>query len=816
MKKTRLIPLILALSLPIAGCSFEDLMFWKKKNNDTPAQTEKTVTGISEVHAPGTIDKDATLLPSQVDLDLSYSDGSSGSVKAESVEVDTSSLGQKTGKAFYGQFFKNFTIEVVEGGGGGGQTGKTFDELKNIIVNQHNYYIDVESYYQNFPTVKYEGFMANLSNEVYYGTDPEAPSLMVSGYTQVKEQGIAQFVKSIHSDEIVIEKFVTTNTDRTIYDIHGGLIEYIFESNLTKVEDDHYRTSVQDIVGIVGTFSNLELSYVSNPEYIDIVKTGDTIKITSILSAYYYDETTLEKKYNEPVYVGLTIKNIGTTHDELLENFAKSESSKVATPTDWTSAVKEAFSVNLGNFIPPFPSVSYSFQFEYGFIGLDQKYEVYAQDFSCGDIRSSYATALNGQGYLKVGETDVYEKRVDMQEGTLVGIYQVEMKYYARSEAYAGKTFGYYYSGGVFQLTYTFTTEMKVVVSNVGELNTYLGKTAAASVVPFYPEGYDECLVKYFYDKTEAANQSDEGDVYLFTTGKTSYFRIYIDEYSDAIAFYNSYLSAAAAKGFTNVQPSSELGVTFLTNTNEDILIISYVPGMSESSYSSSKYIQAGLRIFKPHENYYQVDIEGDLGVKSISHTSPSNFYHVAQNETVVFSFTIEDGFEFKSVTCNDPSVVLTPDTTMDNKYSFSMPAKNVTITIETQSSSASEGLEYDREYLLYVDASGNNPTYTQPSTTYNKLSMVFKSDGTGMYKRVKWFSSDGHSEEWSLTFSYSLIDGHFSMQFLSGDNTGFYYWRLFGYGGDNEFNKTGVLDSGLITLTVVDGSGNPRQITLK
>ena len=1033
MKKVCLIPLILSLSLPIAGCSFSDLMFWKKKS-DTPAQTEKTVTGISAVHAPQTIEQNATLDPSNVDLDITYSDSSTGSVKAERVSLVTSTLGETTGTAFYGQFYKDFAItvvapsqktiteitevhapqtieqnatlpltsvtldvrysdgttdsvnperimlsteilgeitgyvfvgnvykdftitvisssivrpveilsvtapeeifqgktllcsqvnlsvklsngetfvdepdsidlntntpgEAVEGtvhyadltkeftirvlankvesitavhapsSIGQGESllpsnvtvdvkysdnstatyvstnvvldtsvagsvqgtayygeishtftisviseeqSKSYTELKNGIVNDHNYTIDVVSYYENFPEERYDGVMYNLNDKVFYGTDPEYPNLFLRGYSTVKDQGIVEFVKGLSSDEVVIQNFIATNPELTIYDIHAFLPEYILESELTLVEANHYRTSNQELVSMVAQYSNLELSYISNPEHIDIYKIGNTIKIVSVLTANYYDPETLDPVENEPVYVGLTIRNIGFTSDTVLENFSTSESSKVATPTEWDEELTSDFNDHYNGYIPPFISgLSYSFHHATQWNGLRQKYVIMGEDFNCGDKRTAYAEVLSGEGFSPL-EDGTYEKRVSNEGGTIDQVYRVEMNYISPSVSYGDKTIGYYFVGGVFQIAFLTYTEVTAPVSDVESLNTYIDATAASELMPRFPSAFNSVEVTGFDDRTEINNQLYGGG-FIFATSLTSYFKIKVSSYSDAQSFYAAFKTAANAKGYTKEETNPILCTTTFSDEGNSYIELSRPESFGSSNYPG--YLQCRICI-REYTATYEVEFDKDEGVGTVS---PSYFADVEPGEKVTFSFAVKEGYELDEVACNKEGVEITKESG-ENTYSFIMPASDVVVIITTNSSAASEGLVYDYAYTTYVRADGSSLEEFDEAPSgkaYSKLTLTFNEDGTGQYKRVKYNSSGAEiaGGTYTVNFTYTLVSGKLTVMYVSGDNTGFDKWRLFDAGTAGRGNDGGSFSENKITMTVYDSNVNPTTI---
>lgn len=881
MKKLRFLPFILALALPLSGC---DLFNKKSDTPDTP-QTEKTVTGITAVHAPETVDQNTTLPLKSVSLDISYSDSSTGSVNPERISLDTSTLGEKTGTAFYGQFYKDFSINVVMPSDvqpteilsvhapssiGQGETllpsnvtldvkfsddtiatyaatnvvldtssagtiegkayygnlnkaftivvisqeqSKSYTELRDSILNNHNYTIDVLSYYENFTEERYEGSMYNLNNKVFYGTDPEYPNLFVRGYTTVKDQGIAEFLKSVSSDEVVIQNFIATNPDLTIYDIHSYLIEYILESNLTLVEPNHYRTNDQDLADMVAQYSNLELSYISNPEYIDIYKIGNTIKIVSVLTANYYDPETLEPVENEPVYVGLTVRSIGFTSDVVLENFAVSESSKVADPVEWDSELVKDFNEHHNGYIPPFISgLSYSFHHSTDWNGYRQKYEIKGQDFVCGDKRSTYASVLVEQEGYSLVEENVYEKRVPNEGHTMNQVYRVEMNYIPTSQSYAGKTIGYYYIGGIFQITFLTYTEITTTVNSVASLNTYIDSTAASEIMPRFPSAFNTVEVQSFDDRTEINNQLYGGG-FIFATSLTSYFKIKVAAYSDAQSFYSLFKTAANAKGYTREETNPILCTTSFSDEGNSYIELSRPESFGSANYPG--YLQCRICIREYHATY-EVDFEKDEGIGTIT---PSTLANVEAGQKIVFSFIVKEGYELDEVTCPKPEVVITKEAG-ENQYSFIMPESDVVISITSNSSAAEEGLAYDYAYTTYVrNNSGTLEEYSEPPTgaIYSKLTLTFNEDATGQYKRVKYNSSGAEISggTYIVNFTYSLVNGQFTLIFVDGDNTGFDKWRLFDQGTAGHGNDQGTFSENKITIKVYDSNENPTTIHL-
>ena len=969
------------MSLPIAGCSFDDLMFWKKKNNgeDTPAEQEpsgeepaaKTVTGISAVHTKEEIEKGKELLVSEVDLDLSYSDGTSGSAKAERVSLDTSSVGTKTGTAFYGQFFKDFTIEVVEPAvktiieitevhapgtieqngqlaldrvtldvkysdgttdegihpesislvtsalgevtgtvfvgnvfktftitvveqespdinpveitsvitpesivqdevllasnislkilfSDGSEatlaatdvdfdssktgtiegtayyndlsskfsllvtpksedTSKSFGELRNSILTNHNYTLGIESYYQNFQDERYDGYLYNISNKAYFGTDPNYLNLWDSGFIKVKDQGIAHFYWSITNKAVMLDTFASTNPDRTIYDIESLMVEFLLESSeLVKVSDTHYTCSNQKLIGMIANFSGLELAYISNPASLDIYKSGNELKIEAIYTANYYDEESLDPIENEPVYLGVTIKNIDETHNEVIEAFVEDSSKKVPDVTAWDEECLKAFDDHFDDFVPPFPTgASYTFYGFYDWDGPAQKNYIKCQDIASGDLTESYASQLGAVGF-ELEEDGVYRRRVENEEHTLESIYEARFTYYGESGEYGGHTYGYYYKGGVFQVEFCYYTKLIEAVTSIESLNFYISTTAASEIVPVFPEEYNSAKVSNFDDRTEAVNQQYPDSV-LFATSSTGLFKIHIADYADALDFYTELVSRAQAKGFTSIAHGSGLyaGIIIATDYAGSKITLTDMESVTADTYNG--YLVCQIYIYNNYTLTYSVTLNKDDGVSSAHITSPSNYMKVEEGTKVTFTVSIADGYELDEITSSVEGVVPTEEG--EGTYSFNMPAHDITLNVVTKSKAADEGLEYDREYLVYVGRTDNQQYYTRPTEQgSNKLHFIFKSDGTGTFTYT-WFNSAGNvnAGPYTVEFNYTLIDGKFVITCTDGSNNALFgNFRLFSAGEVDNYNETGIFDSGEITITLSNGSTKMTEVTLK
>ena len=888
MKKVRFLPFILALSLPLTGCDL-----FKKKNStpDTP-QTEKTLSGILLVHAPATIEQDATLEPSSVELDLSYSDGTTSKANAERVELNTATLGVKEGIAFYSSFYKTFEIEVVEkeepsvyaveilsatlpdsieqdeqlvaadisivvkmsdeseenvkatvvdfdssevGTKEGTlyygeltfefelevvakQEEKSFDDLKNSIIENHNYTLTIESYYENFPEERFDGHVYSLSDKAYYGTDVRYLNLWESGFISVKGQGIASFYWSLLSEQVILDTFVATNLERTVYDIQSVLVEFLLESELTKEDDDHYTSENQELIGMIANFSGLELAYISNPEQIDIYKVDNNLKIEATYTANYYDEESLDPVENEPVYLGITISDIGSTHNEVIEEFVEDESKQVAEVTEWDNECLEAFDDHYNGYVPPFPTgASYTFYGFYDKDGIEQKHYIKCQDIAAGNLSSSYASQLGEAGY-DLESDGIYRRRVENLEHTLESIYEAKITYYPEGDAYKGKTYGYYYDGGVFQVEFCYYTQIIEAVTDIESLNYYVSTTGAKNIVPVFPEEYNSAKVTKFDDRTEAINQETPNSV-IFATSGTTLFRIYIPDYEDAVEFYNELLSRAQAKGFTDISHGGGLFAGYVTAMDfaDSKITITDMESKNKEAYEAVGYLECQIYIRNNYTVYYSVTLEKDDGVSSAHITSPYNYMKIEEGTKVTFTVSIASGYELDEITSSVEGVEISKEG--EGIYSFLMPAHNITVNVSSKSTAGSEGLVYDKEYAVYVGRNSGTQYYERPTTEGStKLYFVFNSDGSGTFTYT-WFNSAGNvnAGPYTVEFNYTLISGKFMIVCTDGsDNALFGNFRLFSAGTEGNYNETGVFNENEITITLSNGSGTTKEVTLK
>ena len=774
----------------------------------TVVSSAVTVTSIDSVQAPPTITQNAQLAVTDVVLNVTYSNNSHGTETPTSVEFDSSNLGVQNGTAYFGDLSKGFTITVVAP-----ETDNVFEGFRNSIINNHNYSFEVESYYQNFPEERFDGEYYNLDNQVFYGTDPEVPNLWKRGYSKIKDQGVVEFVMG-QSNEVVVEKFVATNPDLTIYDIDGEVLEYLFEAELSQVGTSHYRLYDQSLVGLVGTYAGLELSYISNPEFIDIRRQEDTILITSILRANYYDESSLEPVENEPVYVGLTVKNIGTTENSVLTEFATSDSSKLVAPTEWDDEMLDNFAEYYKNNVPPFVTgAGYSFCYDAQFNGIEQKYDIMVQDFTSCDLRTSYGSQLEGVGYSHISGS-VYEKVINTQGGSKAERYKVEMSYVDPSEPHRGKTFGYFFPQGNFQITYSMTTQVVGNIDTVEKVNTYIASTEASVMAPALPEtgAFSSSEVRAFTDNTELANQ--RGGDWLFLTASGSYFRIYIPSYEDACEFYQEFISNCADKGFNHVEKSAALHLAYVTDFAESRVIVDYVESFTKEQYEAIGYIQCSYAIRNNYDQTFTFDIEKDAGVESIHRLSPTNYF-ISPGTKVTFSFDLKDGYAFDELVFSDPSIEFQEEEG-ENTFSFIMPSKNVTVNVKTKT--AATDLEFEEEYYVYINNDDRSESSSlHPGHTSQRLSMVFHENGTMTYTRDRFGPSGSHhSGPWSMTVNFTLIDGHFRFEYISGSLSDFDKWRLFTSNVVGSWNDTGTLEEGIITVDVCDSSSNVSTIHLQ
>jgi len=443
MKKRKILVLFPFLGLLLSGCTiqegfetvksfFEDKVYnpvkdWitggGKKEEPSGGET-KTLKEIVEVKAPASIKKGETLAPSAVDLVVKYSDNSTETVKAESVELDTSKAGDAVkGKAKYKGLEKEFTIKVTDEGGGGvtpehaGTEADPYSGADAVLVagtlesgevTEDFYYIKgkVESFEETFNaqygnySFKIEGGFIGwrLKNGPEYAKFNEGDLEVgdtVTMYTKIQAYGeeckpessegyIVKIVKEAPDAELV--SVAITGTPKSAY-LAG---------------DDYSREGLKAIA----TYDNGEDIDVSNGATWTISKAKAEVGDTSITIKAEYEGKSAELVVQVTVQDSDTPVHAGTEADPytgldaciVASKLEESKDAQAKKPTTDSYYIKDVvtkvteFSESYGNF---------TFEINGGFVGYrllngpDKAKFTSANDLQVGDTVTIYAQILH-------------------------------------------------------------------------------------------------------------------------------------------------------------------------------------------------------------------------------------------------------------------------------------------------------------------------------------------------------------------------------------------------------------------------------------
>ena len=170
----------------------------------------------------------------------------------------------------------------------------------------------------------------------------------------------------------------------------------------------------------------------------------------------------------------------------------------------------------------------------------------------------------------------------------------------------------------------------------------------------------------------------------------------------------------------------------------------------------------------------------------------------VEEGSTVTFNVTVDSGYTLNRVYYVFNGVKTTVTAGFSGKYSFVMPAGDVSIGVETTPPAILQNL---------------NGTFSAQVDDHNIYEFYFNSSTrTGTYTRTR--TNSGGSDVWSLNFSFSYSAGTLTLRLTSfvgsADNTSFAVgYRLFTAGEIGSTNTSLVMtgENNIITLTMYRSS---------
>lgn len=609
MNTKRILPILLALPLVISGCSTTP----KKKSTSTPTPSSSEEPSSSS-SAPAPTSSSTSQTPSSSSSSPTPAPSSSSSVvppapsSSSSVVPPTpTSSGTSTPPTPVDPHTPQEYLDE-------------FNLLKNTILNQHNYTLDVHTDYLDEPDKpeesekeSYDNQTIMINNKVYcYDSGLLSGK---TGYIYQKNQGYVSF--DYYGANVLPGKFYSTNPDIGITDFEDLTAENFYLGSYTQeVETPSiFKTSSEDVMALIINFSAYSFysSLTISPEYVyfsvDIEK--HELTMDAHFTYDHYDE--YEKKSD--IHVIIKVNKIGTTTNETFESYLENPTTIYPVRTEWIADEETLLRSRFAGEIPTFPEgASYAFSVEeYEDSGT---YKILVSDRASGDLTSSYAEQITTNEYYEEvpSERDsrlfkrVYDDPSTMTRYT----HTIEMAYEASSVRYPNGRFDILFKG----------TTGPTTIDTVQAFNTYLSTKGYSQFVPQF--GFDSSYtITKFTDMTESKNQELGYHAYEFYSG-TAAFRVYIPSYSDALAAQESYVTALNSEAYGFTKKSSFMGQVVYSNEDKfespSSVTMTSVEAMGQSSYEAIGYIEFRYQVYAlkdPSETPTLVKIQIDTACTS-------------------------------------------------------------------------------------------------------------------------------------------------------------------------------------------------------
>jgi|GEM_PF-4384805 len=614
MNTKRILPILLALPLVISGCNSTP----KKNSTSTPTPSSSSApspTSSTTSQTPSSSSSSPTPAPSSSSSVVPPAPSSSSSV----VPPTPTSSGTSTAPTPVDPHTPQEYLDE-------------FNLLKNTIINQHNYTLDVHTDYIDEPDKpeesedeSYDNQTIMINNKVYcYDSGLLSGK---TGYIYQKNQGYVSF--DYYGANVLPGKFYSTNPNIGITDFEDLTAENFYLGSYTQIDESPsiFKTSSADVMALIINFSAYSFysSLTISPEYayfsVDIEK--HELTMDAHFTYDHYDE--YEKKSD--IHVTIKVNKIGTTTNETFESYLENPTTTYPVRTEWNEDEETLLRSRFAGEIPSFPSgASYAFSVEeYEDSGT---YKVLVSDRASGDLTSSYAEEIvDYEGYEEVtSERDsrLFKRVYDDPDTMTRYTHTIEMAYQAASVRYPNGRFDILYKG----------TTGPTSIDTVQAFNTYLSTKGYSQFVPQF--GFDSSYtITKFTDMTESKNQELGRHAYEFYSG-TAAFRVYIPSYTDALAAQESYVTALNLDAYGFTKKSSFMGQVVYSNEDKfespSSVTMTSVEAMGQSSYESQGFIEFRYQIYAlkdPSETPTLVKIQIDTACKS--------------------DFTVEDTFTYGS-----------------------------------------------------------------------------------------------------------------------------------------------------------------------
>ena len=295
--KKKSITFLLSFGLVLSGCSFQDLMFWKKK--------DKT--------------------PDSGDVD-DGGDNDSQEVTPEETP-------------------KEVTPEEIP-------EGDVFFSAKNKLYENHNYTVKVTTTVEDDNESPYVDRFYNINNKAYFAVNSEYPAFYY-GFIYQKNQGYVDFDLLISGNEVVPSDFYSTDPSKSVSDIYTLAVERILNGHFMK-EGDTYFCDEKDPIAVATNLSGFDTTFITAPKKIYInVKEGNLFEISCDFQIWYIDESTVEKVTKQG-NVKIEFENINNTHNAAIEAYIQNPTTTFSPKLDWSTSDRKEFNSYFNGRIPPF------------------------------------------------------------------------------------------------------------------------------------------------------------------------------------------------------------------------------------------------------------------------------------------------------------------------------------------------------------------------------------------------------------------------------------------------------------------------------
>ena len=539
--------------------------------------------------------------------------------------------------------------------------GDVFFTAKDKLYENHNYTVKVTTTVAEDPESPYVDYFYNINNKAYFAVNSEYP-LFYSGFVYQKNQGYVDFDLAIGGSEVAPNNFVSTDANKSVSDIYTLAIERVLNGTFVK-EGDKYSCSEKEPIAVMVNLSGFDVTYITAPTKFYATVENENLVLSCDFTMWYIDETTVEKVIQDG-NVKVEFEDINNTHNAALEAYIENPTTTFVEKLDWSTLDRKEFESYYNGRIPPFlEGSSYSLKVGNYYDGYNQEKYAIVEDYSCGDISSSYGEILKDSGFSKVDDYH-YELKQIVSSGSMEETYYVDMILTGPNEPYGDRTVGYYFPNGVFTVKYRYKVKPTETVDSIAKLNTHISKSKARTILPAFPDNGEIERIENFEDRTSYANQyySPEERAYLFVTSVSSLIvKLYASK-ANANLFIDRLTPILAEAGFVKNSDTRYGQISYIDDKQSKVVLTdpnyegNTVEGIT-SSYPG--YMQLQIVIY----NSYGDIIDPSEVLESITLSNQTTSYHVG--DTFKFDGIVTAHYQSGDTKVVSPTSVSSPDMSM-------------------------------------------------------------------------------------------------------------------------------------------------------